>query len=244
MFFIVWILSLTRKNISYLMYQRNDGLCFWYIMKFVQEKWYKNCACLRKWIQAQKNTKNLKPSKKINIRYAQKVEVSNWGKDRNLSESGSRWTWRSHRSDRALAVDPHTDWLRDGCTSASTTAGGPAREPRAGLPPAAPAPAASCPTPPLSRLHLVFLFGSEASRIHSWFFLRSLNILIFRNITLVVKEPTFSLEYKENFGDLSSNREASIKYSLDLPFIRLLNPQNKYTFRIWNNLVFHYIINS
>lgn len=56
--------------------------------------------------------------------------------------------------------------------------------------------------------------------------------LFSRNITLVVNEPTFSLEYKENFGDLSSNREVSIKYSLDLPFIRLLNPQNKYTFII------------
>ena len=143
-----------------------------------------------------KKNKNFKPSSK--------VEVNNWGKDRNVSESGSRWTRRPTSIRQRPGSGPADRLTQRQLHCGQQDCRGPAREPRAGLPPAAQhrgllSQAASL------RLHPVFLFGSEASRSHSFFFfLDHLMFLFSRNITLVVKEPTFSLEYKENFGDLSA----------------------------------------
>ena len=188
MFFIVWILNLTRKNISYLMYQRNDGLCFWYIMKF--------CAgeiIVHFWENGyrHKKTQKLKTKQKINIRYAQRLKSTTEARTEISQNQDHAGLGGPHRSDRALAVDPHTDWLRDGCTSASTTAGGPAREPRAGLPPAA-----RHPRPPVPH------FLSQApSSISVWlwsikdsqllFFFRSLNVLIFKKYNISCKRTHF-----------------------------------------------------
>ena len=161
-----------------------------------------------------KKNKNLKPSSK--------VEVNNWGKDRNVSESGSCWTRRPTSIRQRPGSGPADRLTQRQLHRGHQDCRGPAREPREGLPPAARL-EASCPRLPLSGSIQYFCLALKHQGFTVFvFFLDHLMFLFSRNITLVVKEPTFSLEYKENFGDLSANREVSIKFFLDLSFIRLL----------------------
>lgn len=137
-----------------------------------------------------KKTQKFKTKQKINIRYAQRLKSTTEARTEISQNQDHAGLGGPHRSDRALAVDPHTDWLRDGCTAASTTAGGPAREPRAGLPPAA-----RHPQPPVPH------FLSQApSSISVWlwsikdsqfFFFRSLNVLIFKKYNISCKWTHF-----------------------------------------------------
>ena len=142
-----------------------------------------------------KKNKNFKPSSK--------VEVNNWGKDRNVSESGSRWIRRptsirqrpgSGPADRLTqTVAPRPAGLQGPCQRAKgrVTTRRPAPRP----------PVPGCLSQAPSSIS-VWLWSIKESQF--CFFLAHLMFLFSRNITLVVKEPTFSLEYKENFGDLSA----------------------------------------
>lgn len=113
--------------------------------------------------------------------------------------------------DSEAHIDQTAPWQRtrrqtdsDSCTAASRTAGalpesqGPGYHPPPGT-------EASCPRLPLSGSIQYFCLALKHQGVTVlFFFLAHLMFLFSRNITLVVKEPTFSLEYKENFGDLSA----------------------------------------
>lgn len=156
------------------------------------------------------------------------MDVNNWGKDRNLSESESRWTWRSTSIRQNAGSGPTDRQTQRQFHHGQHDCRGPCQRAKGGV--------------SLSGSIQYFCLALKHQGFTDFFFLDHLMFLFSRNITLVVKEHTFSLECKENFGDLSSNREVSIKFSF--PYYDTLNPKNEHTFIIWNNLAFHSIINS
>ena len=156
----------------------------------MQEKWHKNCAFLRMHIGIDRHIRN-RHKKNKNFKPSSKVEVNNWGKDRNVSESGSRWTRRPTSIRQRPGSGPADRLTQRQLHCGQQDCRGPARQPRAGLPPAARHRGLLSQADSL-RLHPVFLFGSEASRSHSFFFFfRSLNVLIFKKYNISCKRTHF-----------------------------------------------------
>lgn len=104
----------------------------------------------------------------------------------HVEHGGPSW------SDRALAMDPQTDWLKDSSITANKTVGDSAKEPKAGNTTQCLAFSYSCMK--LSLLHFIQYFCLAQTHQKFTDFFRSLNVLIFKKYNISCKRAHFFSE--------------------------------------------------